>query len=523
MAVNTLQPRPFGKIRNLIWPIHAHELKRLLPMFAMFFLIAFAYNLLHCLKIPLIVKAPGSGAEVIPFLQIVAILPIAVLLTFIYTKLINRFSREHVFYIVIAGFFTYFALFTFILYPQRELLQLDTIADFLQNNVLIGNGSKGLIAAIRHLNLTLFYVLAEMWSVLVLFMLFWGFANEVTKVEEAKRFYAIFALGANCSGIISGEFARLLQHVKFIPIMSAYQGNEWLFLQLCCVLILSIGIVILFWWLSNHIFKHEKIISQAQPKSEPISISECLGYLKSSRYLLYMVLIVVGYYIVYNLSDILWAYKIELVMQTSKEINAYMSRVYSITGILAVILALLVSGNILRRYGWTIAALVTPVVWLLTSIGFFSGIALEGTMWFEAIGTLITNPANIVLLIGSTQICLGRGCKYTVFDESKEIAFIPLSKEEQRKCKVIIDGLASRFGKSGASITYVVLFYLCGEMANVVPYVAIIMFVALCAWIYATIKMGEMIKQSTKSGGTLTLITPKTTKIAKPLPNASVG
>lgn len=429
------------------------------------------------------------------------------LLTYIYTKLISRFTREHVFYIVILGFLTYFTLFTFVLYPHREYLQLDTIANFLQNNFLTGSGSKGLIAAIRHLNLTLFYVLAEMWSVMVLFMLFWGFANEVTKVEEAKRFYAIFALGANCSGIVSGEFARMLQNVTFIPVMSAYKGQEWLFLQLSCILGLSCLIIWLFWWLNKNIFHAENMACKNESnKAAKISLQECLSYLVKSRYITYMVLIVIGYYVVYNLSDILWAYKIELVMETSKEINAYMSRVYSLTGMLAVVLALLVSGNIIRRFGWMVAALVTPIVWLLTSIGFFAGIAFEGSVFFDAIGTLIANPANLVLLIGSAQICLGRSCKYTVFDESKEIAFIPLTKEEQRKCKVIVDGLASRFGKSGGSIIYVILFYVCGEMANVIPYVAVIIFIALAAWIYATVKMGRIIALAAKQNSHVSLV-----------------
>lgn len=164
MVEKSSKIQPFGKIRNLLWPIHAHEHKKLIPMFAMFFLISFVYNLLHCLKVPLIVKAQGSGAEVIPFLQIVAILPIAVLITFIYTKLINRFDREQVFYIITFGFLVYFTMFLVYLYPNREFLQLNGVADFLQTHVFTNQGSKGLIAAIRHLNMSMFYVLAEMWS-----------------------------------------------------------------------------------------------------------------------------------------------------------------------------------------------------------------------------------------------------------------------------------------------------------------------------------------------------------------------
>lgn len=488
----------------------------------MFFLIALVYNLLHCLKIPLIVKAEGSGAEVIPFLQIVVILPVAVSLTYLYTKLISRFSREQVFYIIICGFLAYFTLFTFVLYPNKEFLQLDTIANFLQNHLLTGSGSKGLIAAIRHLNLAMFYVLAEMWSVVVLFIMFWGFANEVTKVEEAKRFYAIFALGANLSSVFAGEFGRWLQTIDFMPVIASYKngGHEWLFLQLSSVLVLCFGIMGLFWWLNNRVFTDIKapIVATIQQKvTTKITLRECMQYLMQSRYIMYMVLIVFGYYIVYNLSDILWAYKLELVMHSPKEINAYMSRLYSITGILAVFLALIVSGNVIRKFGWTVAALVTPVIWLLTSIGFFAGLVLEQSTIFDTLLTMLANPANLVLLIGSMQICLGRSCKYTMFDETKEIAFIPLSKEDQRKCKIIVDGLASRFGKSGGSVIYIVLFYFCGGIAHVVPYVAVIICLVLAAWIYATLKMGAMIDKATSTGGTVDLLDRDTDVAVEPI------
>lgn len=496
----TSQTQPFGKLRNLIWPIHTSELKKLIPMFMLFFLIAFVYNLLHCLKVSLIVTAEGSGAEVIPFLQIGAILPAAIFLTYIYTKLISIFNREKVFYIFVIGFLLYFALFTFVLYPNHKLLQLDSLANLLKTHIFTGSGATGFIMTIKHLNLTLFYVLSEMWSVVVFFMLFWGFANEVTKIEEAKRFYAIFALGANCSGIISGEYGRLLQRINFIPAPNAYIGNEWLSLQLYTILLICCIIILLFWWLNKNISFHNISIAEnnADQNKTKITLTECFSYLRNSRYLTYMMLIVVGYYIVYNLSDIMWAYKIGLVMKSSKEVNAYMSRILSITGVISVILALLVSGNVIRKFGWTVAAILTPMVWILTSIGFFSSMMLEKTVIFDVLTSLISNHANLVLLIGSIQICLGRSCKYTVFDETKEIAFIPLSQAEQRKSKVIIDGLASRVGKSGGAIIYIVLFYFFGDIANVVPYIAVIMFIALTAWLYATIKMGGLLANASQ-------------------------
>lgn len=469
--------------------------------------------MLRCLKVSLMVTAEGSGVEVIPFLKIGAVLPGALLLTYLFTLLISRFNREQVFYIILTGFLAYFALFIVFLYPNHEALQLNTIADFLQANIFTGAGSKGFISAIRHFNLTVFYVLCEMWSSVVLTMLFWGFANEVTKVEEAKRFYAIFALGANFSGLISGEFAQHLEGLSFIPVMSFYKGNEWIFLQVCSVLLIGAIIISLFWWLNKTFYSKSMItgadgsvtVSKVKQKSEKLSLRECFSYLRKSRYLTYMVIIVVGYNIVYNLSDTMWTYQITLVSQTSKEINAYMNHITSLTSIVAVILALLISGNVIRRFGWTAAAMITPVVWFLTSIGFFSGLVFEGTVLFDVLSTFIANPANFVLLLGSLQICLGRGCKYTVFDEAKEIAFIPLPKDNQRKGKAVVDGLASRFGKSGGSLIYLFLFYLFGEIANVVPYVSIIIFFALAAWLYATMKMGVIVDRAIESGVELTL------------------
>ena len=202
------QPRQFGKIRDFIWPIHGFELKKLLPMLALFFLISFVYNLLRCMKVTLVVTSEGSGAEVIPFLKVWAVLPAAVLLTYVYTQLSNRLNREQVFYTMLGLFLGFFTFFLLVLYPNRGVLELKSLAEFLQG--VLPEGLQGLIAIIRHWPLSLFYVLCELWSAIVLSMLFWGFANEVTSVNEAKRFYAIFAIGANFSGIFSGQSAQFL-------------------------------------------------------------------------------------------------------------------------------------------------------------------------------------------------------------------------------------------------------------------------------------------------------------------------
>lgn len=486
----------FGMLRNFFWPIHSYELKKLVPMFALFFLISFVYNLLRCMKISLVVTAEQAGAEVIPFLKIGAVLPGAVLLTYIFTKLINRYNREQVFYTILSSFLLYFALFLFVLYPNNSFLQLDSVADFLRDYVFVTKGFKGLVALVRHWNLTLFYVLSEMWSAVVLSMLFWGFANEVTKVNEAKRFYAIFALGANCSGMFSGQFAGCIKSLPYFSMLPYEQHNQWIFMQLASVLLVGLVIIGLFRWLNRSVFHLDNMASlQIPKKTNNLSLSECFAYLWRSRYLAFIVIIVVAYNIVYNLADVMWTYRVEQTYTQSVDVNAYMNQITFVTGVVAVVFAFIVSGNVIRYYGWTIAALITPLIWLLTSLGFFSGLVFESAA-VDVLATLVSNPANLILLLGSIQICLGRGCKYTVFDETKEIAFIPLPKENQRKGKAIVDGLASRFGKSGGSIIYIVLLILCGEIANTIPYVSVLILLCIGFWIYAIFGLGKMVSKS---------------------------
>ena len=107
----------FGKLRSLFWPIHSYELKKILPMFFMFFCISFNYTILRDTKDTLIVTAPGSGAEAIPFLKVWCVVPAAIIIMLIYAKLSNILSKEKLFYAMIIPFIIFFGLFGFILYP----------------------------------------------------------------------------------------------------------------------------------------------------------------------------------------------------------------------------------------------------------------------------------------------------------------------------------------------------------------------------------------------------------------------
>src|SRR5271169_417757 len=122
----------FGKWRSFFWPIHGFELKKIIPMLLLFFFINFNYTILRDTKDALIVTAPGSGAEAIPFLKVWGVLPIAVLFMVVYAKLSNILSKPALFYTTISLFLVFFGIFALVLYPARDVLHPTDFADQLK-------------------------------------------------------------------------------------------------------------------------------------------------------------------------------------------------------------------------------------------------------------------------------------------------------------------------------------------------------------------------------------------------------
>jgi AAA family ATP:ADP antiporter len=448
------------------------------------------------MKIALVVPAAKDvGAEVIPYLKVWAVLPAAVLLTSLYAWLSNHLSRDKVFYTMISFFLIFFTFFIFVLYPYRESLELTQLAEWMYQYLPLG--LRGFIEIVRHWHLSLFYVLAELWSATVLSMLFWGFANEVTTVDEAKRFYAIFALGANASSIFSGQSAQwmtLHKPSRYIP----YGITAWeqsLFVQLMVVILLGIVVMLLFGWLSRHVVApcdYVQKLRQPEHKQLRLSLIECFTHLLKSPPLRYITILVVAYNIVYNLADFLWTTRVYEYYSNPSDLNAYINEIASLTGVFATIFGLVLSGNVIRRYGWTITAVITPFIWLITSIGFLGcQLVPSEALWVKSLQAFLSMPlGTIALWFGSAQICLGRAAKYTLFDETKEIAFIPLSQESKRKGKAVVDGIASRFGKSGGAILVQILLIISGE---VVPYITLVFLIVIGGWLFAVRGLGRLL------------------------------
>jgi AAA family ATP:ADP antiporter len=495
----------FSKWRAMLWPVHRDELLKLIPLLIIFFFISFDYNVLRTMKDTLVVTAKSSGAEVIPFIKLWVLLPGALLMTFLFTRLSNRWSQEKVFYVMVSTFLIFFFLFTFFLYPNREFLHPHQTADALEK--ILPHGLKGLVAMFRNWTLTLFYVMSELWSNIILSMLFWGFANQVTRINEAKRFYGIFGIGANLSGIFAGQASVFLCQTVYNPNLPFGQDawEQTLILLVSLVIVVGIVAMLLFRWLHKKVlslprFYDNETVEQEKEAKGKLSIRETFGFLLRSRYMLCIAIITITYNLVINLVEVVWKHQLRELYPDPIQFNLYMNQVSTIIGIVATTTAIFISGNMIRKFGWTFTALLTPIILLVTSIGFFSFFFFRDSLSHIVNITLGTTPLAVVVFFGSAQNILCRGAKYTVFDATKEMAFVPLDVKSKLKGKAAIDGVCSRLGKSGGSLIHQSLLVTFSTIMASAPYVAGFLLVIIAIWMYATRYLGAQFNELTSSG-----------------------
>lgn len=487
----------FSPWRSYLWPVHRYELKKLIPMLLIFFFISFDYNVLRTLKDSLLITAKSSGAEVIPFVKVWAMFPGAILMTLLFTWLSNRLPRETVFYIIMSIFLTYFFVFTFILYPFQESIHPHATADALE--LTLPAGFKGMIAMFRYWSFTLFYVMSELWGNIILFVLFWGFANQVTRIGEAKRFYGLFGVGANLSGIFAGQASVYCCNFSraggYFPI-GADTWHQTLAMIVSLVLVGGLIAIGLFRWMNKHVLTDPRFFDPVSVPTEgevkgKLSLKDSFSVLLRSKYLLCIAIVVVSYNLVINLTEVIWKHQVKELYPSPNDYTLYMNHVVSIIGLVATLSSLFVAGNAIRKFGWTFTAMLTPAIILATSIGFFTFFFMKKASPDLVVSMLGMSPLMLTVFLGTSQNIVSRGAKYSVFDATKEMSFVPLSPQTKLVGKAAIDGVCSRLGKSGGSVVHQGLLLIFATLSASAPYVAAVLFLVTIIWVCAVKVLGK--------------------------------
>lgn len=450
--VSTKKPE-FNKFQAAVWPIHGFEMKKFLPMSLMMFCILFIYTLVRDLKDTLLVtRATCGGVECLSAAKLL-VLVFAFLSVIVFAKLVNKFSMQKVFYIVVGFFLGFYALFGFVLYPLAP--QLHMSKDAILNLQAQIPFLRAFWPVFGNWTYSLFYILSELWGSLVISALFWQFANQTTKKSEVKRFYGLFACIGNAGLIFSGLLVKYLAGVAKANIKSgnldAFRGN----VQTQMLFVLGVGVVLIaiYTYINKVVLTDSRFYDPAdikvKKKKPKMGIGESLKFIFTSKYLLLIAVLVISYGIGINLSECVWKDQMKLLLPDANDYNSMMGTLSITTGIVTIIVSIL-SSNILRRCKWKTAALITPLILLTLGAVFFGAVLYENHAGLNAkifgIGIL-----NIAVVVGLIQDALSKGVKYSLFDSTKQMAYLPLDEESKTKGQAAVEVIAGRLGKAGGA------------------------------------------------------------------------
>mmetsp|Transcript_11847 Transcript_11847/g.24137 ORF Transcript_11847/g.24137 Transcript_11847/m.24137 type:complete len:573 (-) Transcript_11847:312-2030(-) len=459
------------------------ERKKLLPLGLMFFVILFNYTILRDTKDVLVVTA--AGAEIIPFLKTYCNLPGAILFTIAYSKLSNLMSRENLFYVCIIPFIIFFVAFGFLMYPN--LATLHPVASVAWLAARLPASLEAPLAIVKNWTFALFYTLAELWGSVVVSLLFWGFANEVTSVDEAKKYYPLFGLGANVALIFSGQYVRYVSDIRRrLPPGVDGWGLSLKYLM-SMVGLGGLVIIACFAYMNRVVMTDHTVFEPRQQTKKKertkLTLGESAKYLASSKYIRNLAMLVIAYGMSINIVEVTWKSKLRAAFPDPNDYSTFMGNFSTATG--SVTFAMMLIGRfIFRKFGWGVAAMVTPTVLGITGLGFFS-LILFSSQLAPAIAYFGTTPLMAAVLIGAAQNVMSKSSKYSLFDPCKEMAYIPLDAEQKSKGKAAIDVVGNPLGKSGGSFIQQGLIFALGSLAASTPYLAVMLFVIIGMWISA--------------------------------------
>lgn len=507
----------FGqRLRNLIPP--ENERKKLLPLGLMFFVILFNYTILRDTKDVLVVTS--AGAEIIPFLKTYCNLPGAILFTIVYSKLSNLFSRESLFYICIIPFVLFFLAFGFFIYPNISILHPVSFCASLASR--LPAGFEAPIAILKNWTFALFYTLAELWGSVVVSLLFWGFANEVTSVDEAKKYYPLFGLGANVALVFSGQYVRFVSDIrrKLPPGVDGWAVSlRWLMGMIAAGGAIIVGC---FYYMQRKVLTDPKLFEPRKQKSSKtktkLTLAESAKYLVQSKYIRDLATLVIAYGMSINIVEVTWKSRLRAAYPDPNSYSAFMGNFSTATGAVTFMM-MLVGRYIFRKFGWGVAAFITPLILGVTGVAFFA-LILFSQQLNPFIATLGTTPLIAAVMIGAAQNIMSKSSKYSLFDPCKEMAYIPLDVEQKSKGKAAVDVIGNPLGKSGGSFIQQILIFSLGSLAASTPYLAVILFAIIAMWLSAARSLDKqfssfMLKEtaavaSSKDGATVVEATPET-------------
>ena len=428
---------------------------------ALFFLLG-TYWTLRLLKDVMVYKlafptalgwSMGYGREMIPYLKTAS--PFAVFgAVLIYTKLIDMFDKHKLFYI-----FCSFYAFLFTLIASSLLISSTYGPEYIGAYPLAAIGVIG-------------YLATESFGSLVI-ALFWSFAISSTKSDSAKRGFP-FIIALAQIGTIGGSAMMLIPGIP-----------EWPLYTFCIFSMLSIMIII------NRIVTtvpaDQMISDKAETKKAKPDFSAGIRLLLTRPYLAGVFVVSTFYEIAKTIVDYQMKSQADVIGINFK----WFMGVFGVcVNSLAFLMALLGTSYIMKKYGLRFCLLLYPVLFgaSLVCLYFYylTGPSAENLLWATF---------GVMMLVTALS--------YAVNNPTKEMMYIPTSKDSKFKVKGITDMLGTRSSKmAGSQINnaLTVAGQPAATISNLMAFGTLASLGFIGVWLIAAIYVGNKNAQLTRDG-----------------------
>lgn len=292
-----------------------------------------------------------------------------------------------------------------------------------------------------------FYAFGDLFNT-VMVALFWAFMNDLVEPDQAKRLYGIVGLG----GVLGGLFGSTI-------VRTAVENVGRAGLLASCVV--PLFVVALIAWRVDHL-AHTRFGREGRPldAKRGSALLEGAHLVRGSRYLAAIAATVLLYELVSNVVDFQLSATVSRAIEGDTERDAFFALVGQLTGGISIVVQLLLTSFVMRRFGVGVALLFLPVSILCGSVGFLAA----STLAFATMMSASDNALN-----------------YSIHQSAKEALYVPTSRDEKYKAKAFIDMFVQRSAKLlavGVNLAFAAWVGLQG-----VRWLSIATLLALAAWI----------------------------------------
>lgn len=551
-AIHAYQvPEQSGKKQESIWqnfkkiivPCESKdEFKRFLLLSVLGFLAILAYSLLRVSKDTMILAV--TGTEVLPVLKLAVVLPATFAATYIWKLLVDNFGDKAIFValLIFAGFFTTF------------FFALPHIGMFHGVSLLSALLPGGFGKAAQYWVYTLFYMMSELWAVVLVDGFLKSLQNATLRKERIKSvlptaslFQSVgliassfitswafgltgFSLASQISiilmilGCTIALFAGAYALAMFTGILKPAKapGSEKdkaksqqvkgnLDLENAAYKLMVLGLV------NSRLPEDQRVDENILHKKsdgkdiKKTALSNDITHLawnaKSSglktvvsvyRFPLLrnIALCILGYNMTLVLFEIVWKNQVRLYVNagaTALTYGQYMSAFNMWTGIITISLCLL--GPVISQIPTKYTNLITPVVLAVLATTFFTLLLFPGFMATLCPFLFATSFQNHLAQIACLGLILNvsvKSTKYSTFEPGISEANGSLPKVIKEAYQSTVNMINGKLGKAAASGIILGLFA-CGaaSISSAAPYIWIILTAIIGVWIYSSIAMSN--------------------------------